>query len=183
RRRGRGGEGGGKGGRIMGGVPDRNVVLMENYINPSQRVPGVDREQQIWTYRYGVIPKETLLPPSAVRVTTSARAATVSWERSPSEGVTGYAVYRGTGAIPWLVDYQQVGKVDSEASRFEDRDLKPGVLYFYCVRSLTKDDKESRDSNKARTQPRVVEDVVVSVLSPTEVQVSWPKSAGRDVVG
>jgi hypothetical protein len=176
-------EGWGNRRRIMVAVPDLNVVLMENYINPSQRVPGVDREQQIWTYRYAATPKAARLPPSAVRVITSARAATVSWERSPSEGVTGYAVYRGTGANPWLVDYQQVGEVDSEASRFEDRDLKPGVLSFYCVRSLTKDDKESRDSMKARTQPRVVEDVVVSVLSPTEVRLSWPASAGRDVVG
>ncbi len=157
---------------------------MENYINPSQRVPGVDREQQIWTYRYAAAPKEDApLPPSAVRVTTAARGATVSWERSPSEGVTGYAIYRGTGAKPWLVEYQRIGKVSSETSRFEDHDLKAGIVYFYCVRTLTKDGKESRDSTKARTQPRVIEDVAVSVLSPTEVRLSWLASAGRDVVG
>jgi hypothetical protein len=37
--------------RVMAYVPDLNVVVMENYVNPPQRVPGADREQQIWTYR------------------------------------------------------------------------------------------------------------------------------------
>jgi hypothetical protein len=38
--------------RVMAYVPDLNVVVMENCVNPPQRVPGADREQQIWTYRY-----------------------------------------------------------------------------------------------------------------------------------
>ena len=44
--------GGGQRRRIMVAIRDQNVILMENYVNPSQKIPGVDREQQIWTYRY-----------------------------------------------------------------------------------------------------------------------------------
>src|SRR5262249_4777355 len=36
--------------RIMVAVPDQNVVLMENFINPSERVAGEEGRQQIWTY-------------------------------------------------------------------------------------------------------------------------------------
>lgn len=46
--------GGGQRRRIMVAIPDQNVILMENYVNPPQKVPGVDREQQIWTYRYAM---------------------------------------------------------------------------------------------------------------------------------
>lgn len=38
--------------RVITYVPDRNLFLMEAYIHPSQRVLGVEREQQIWTYRF-----------------------------------------------------------------------------------------------------------------------------------
>src|SRR5713226_2614351 len=43
--------------RIMAYVPDLNVIVMENYVNPPQKVPGAEREQQLWTYRYAE-PKE-----------------------------------------------------------------------------------------------------------------------------
>jgi hypothetical protein len=46
----------------MVAIPDQNVILMENYVNPPQKIPGVEREQQIWTYRLG---KETSLQPTA----------------------------------------------------------------------------------------------------------------------
>ncbi|MBI3821989.1 MAG: hypothetical protein HY289_04830 [Planctomycetes bacterium] len=44
--------GGGQRRRLMVAIPDLNVILMENYVNPTQKVAGVDREQQMWTYRY-----------------------------------------------------------------------------------------------------------------------------------
>jgi hypothetical protein len=45
--------GGGNRRRIMVAVPEQNVIIMENYVNPPQKIPGVEREQQIWTYRFG----------------------------------------------------------------------------------------------------------------------------------
>lgn len=88
--------------RIMAAVPDQNLVLLESYVNPTTKVPGIDREQQIWTYRYA--------------------------ETKPSP-------------------------------------------------------QPAPPSRKVRTQPRLVEDVVVSVLSSKEVRLGWPKSAAPDIVG
>lgn len=86
--------------RVMTYVPDQNLFVMEAYIHPSQRVPGVDREQQIWTYRFG--------------------------------------------------------------------DAKPTAL----------------PKPKIRTQPRIVEDAVVSVISPKEVRLNWKPPAGKiDIAG
>ena len=75
--------------RVMVAVPDLNVILMENYINPTERVPGVDREQQIWTYRYGK-PAGFWGPPPAsdVKVTTTADSATPSSPTSDARGAS-----------------------------------------------------------------------------------------------
>ena len=83
--------------RIMVAVPDLNAILMEVYVNPTERVPGVDREQQMWTYRYS------------------------------------------NGSPP------------------------------------------SREELKPRKEPRLVEDVVASVISPREVQLTW--AAVKDAAG
>ncbi len=94
--------GGGQRRRIMAAIPDQNVILMENYVNPPQKVPGVEREQQIWTYRYDTLKNQPA--PLAVSV-------------------------------------------------------------------------------KARTQPRLVENVIASVHSTTKVTLAWPASKEPDVVG
>jgi hypothetical protein len=86
--------------RVITYVPDQNLFLLEAYIHPPQRVPGVEREQQIWTYRYA--------------------------EAKPA--------------------------------------AKPQPI--------------------ARTQPRIVEDVVVSVISAKEVRLSWgPPAKQSDIAG
>jgi hypothetical protein len=88
--------------RVLVAIPDQNVLLMEAYANPTERIPGVDREQQIWTYRY----------------TDTAGA----------------------------------------------QDANP-------IQPM------------ARTQPRIVEDVVATVVSPREVRLRWKAPAGRAVNG
>lgn len=170
--------------RVVVYVPDQNVVLMEDYVNPTERVPGVDREQQIWTYRYAEPASDpTPAPPPAVEVTTEANSATVAWKPSPSPGVAAYIVLRGEGPRPWLVDFRPVGKVGKDRTTFHDPKLNAGVVYHYSVRALANDGRESADSVKVRTQPRLVEDVIVSVNSPSEARLSWAAAPGRDVAG
>jgi hypothetical protein len=86
----------------MAAIPDQNVILMENYVNPPQKIPGVEREQQIWTYRY--------------------------------------------------------------AAKMPDA-------------------KSAAPKAKARSKPRLVEDVFVSVHSTTKVTLAWPAAREADVVG
>jgi hypothetical protein len=170
--------------RVMIYLPDQNLVLMENYINPTQRVAGTEREQQVWTYRYAEPkPDPRPLPPAGVKVTTTANNATVTWQPSASAKVTGYVIYRGTGAQPWQVDYRATGRVAKDQTSYQDKDLKAGTLYYYCVRALAGDQLESDDSPKVRTQPRLVEDAVVSVHSTTDVRLTWAPPASTDIAG
>jgi hypothetical protein len=169
--------------RVLAAVPDQNLIVLEDYINPPERVADVEREQQIWTYRYAETKGESsLLPPVGLKLTTTAESATVAWQPSRSPGVEGYRVYRGEGTEPWRVTLKPVGRVEATAGSYRDADLQRGTCYFYVVRAMGKDDKEGAGSVKVRTQPRFVEDAVVSVLSPKEVRLSWTPP-GEDVAG
>lgn len=169
--------------RVITFVPDQNQFLMDIYVHPAQRVPDVEREHQIWTYRYAEGKADLSPPPPVgVQVMTTAEGAMVQWQASTSPEVTEYAIYRGEGAKPWLVDYKPVGQVAKNVTTYRDAGLKPGTLYFYCVRSIA-GGRESADSMKVRTQPRVVEDAVVSVPAAKEVRLSWTAPGHSDIIG
>jgi len=158
--------------RALVALPDQNLILAEVRVNTTDRTPGAEREQQVWTYRYAEPnPDPAPQPPAGLTVKAEARTVALAWIASPSRDVTGYAVYRGTGAQPWHVEYRQIAKVDKPAVR--DEDVKPGVVHHYFVRAVSMGGAESADSVKVRAQPRVVEDVVVSVISAKEVRLSW----------
>src|SRR5205807_237182 len=92
--------------RIMAYVPDLNVIVMENYVNPVQRVPGTNREQQMWSYRYAEVNGGTKIaakepvrtrPPLVEGVVASVlgpRQVNVTWRPSRSAGIVGYHVER-----------------------------------------------------------------------------------------
>ena len=90
--------------RVMTFVPDQNLFLIDAYVKPTEKVPGVDREHQIWTYRH---PNATASGDASVNSTV------------PNAG-----------------------------------------------------------SKRQRTQPRVVEDMVVSVVSAKEVRLEWQPPPG-----
>src|SRR5262249_11292652 len=91
--------------RVITYVPDQNLFVLEAYIHPPQRVPGVEREQQIWTYRFAdagpaLAPKPLgrkqprIVEDAAVSV-ISTREVRLSW-RPPAgqRDVAGYHVER-----------------------------------------------------------------------------------------
>jgi hypothetical protein len=169
--------------RVLAAVPEQNLIVLEDYVNPAERVPDVEREQQVWTYRYAAAKGEPpLAPPAALKVTTTADAATLSWQPSPSPAVDAYHIYRREATEPWLVTLKAVGRVEGAAKSYRDTELKRGTCYFYAVRAVGKDGTEGADSLQVRTQPRIVEDAVVSVVSPKEVRLSWT-APGDDVAG
>lgn len=170
--------------RIMVAVPDRGLVLMENFINSTDKIPGVRREQQIWAYRTAE-PSGTRVPapPAAVGVTTDHHAATLAWNAPPSADVTGYIIERGEGPKPWEAELQPIGYVSRDRSGYEDRDLIRGTTYYYAVRAVGSDGKAGPPSPRVRTQPRIVDAAVASVLSPRRVELSWTAAEGRDIAG
>jgi hypothetical protein len=170
--------------RILVAVPDQNLILMENYVNPTDRLPDAEREQQVWTYRYAAARKDEAAPrPVDVRVTTTTDGATIAWKPGVGAGAGRYWVYRGEGATPWQVDMKMIPSGAPGAESAHDARLKPGTIYTYSVRFAPKDSLSSDFSVKVRTQPPLIEDGAVSVLSAKEVRVTWPASKAADVVG
>jgi len=157
-----------------------NLALLENSTHPNN---GGRREQQIWTYRFAEPKQEVNAPPTDVRVTTAADSATLAWKASASPNVKRYAIYRGTGEKPWLVDYQEIATVDAKQRTYHDGGLKRETVYHYVVHAVDANGYESAESAKALTQPQIVEDVVLSVLSAKEIELNWKSPAGDDVSG
>src|SRR5207237_1093651 len=80
-------------------------------------------------------------------------------------------------------DFHEAGRVGKAETSFRDGGLRPRTVYFYQVQALGAGGRASRPSLTARTQPRAVEDVVVSVISPREARLTWPAPPGGDLVG
>lgn len=167
--------------RVLSYAPELGLTILENCI----QVKGV-REQQIWTYRYAARkadPAAPAIPPASLRVTTEAGAAVLEWSASPSPGAARVAVYRAAGGAPWKTDYAKIGEADAKACRYRDEGLARGAFHYYKVRAVDAGGREGPDGVAVRTQPRIVEDLVISVLSEKQVEVSWPPAAEPDVAG
>lgn len=91
--------------RVMVAMPELNALLVEAYVNPSDRLKGTDREQQIWTYR--------------------AAAATPADE-------PGKPVVR---AQPRVVDDVRAAVIDAKRVRLGWTDVKPDVAGFHVERA------------------------------------------------
>src|SRR5262249_8666833 len=94
---------------------------------------------------------------------------------------TAYRIFRSEGDLPWRADDRPVATV--QGTTWTDAGLERGTIYHYAVRSLDGDGTASAASVKVRTQPRVVEDAVVSVLSVKEVRLTWKAPDAADVAG
>jgi hypothetical protein len=154
---------------VMVYAPELNVVFLENRT----------LEMQIWTFRYGPAPKDA--PPAAptdITLRTDSDGATLTWK---AVGAKNIAVYRGTGEKPWLVEYKKVKELPGEATSFADSGLTKGAVYFYYLTAVDGQGRESAPSLKVRTQPWVVQDVVVSPVEPKKLELEWPAPAA-DVV-
>jgi hypothetical protein len=167
--------------RLLTFVPALGLAALESRTHP----PQGPAEQQIWTYRFArrlddANPAPS--PPTEVRLETGKDTAELTWKPSPSANVAGYVIYRGDGAHPWEVTYREVGKVKAEQTTFRDNTMKRGTIYHYAIRSIDGGGRTGPQSTKARTQPSIVEDAVVSVLSEHEVALTWTAPA-KDVAG
>src|SRR6185295_17200954 len=66
---------------------------------------------------------------------------------------------------------------------FEDKDVSPGKAYFYTVKAVATDGVESDSSFRARAQPRVAPQPIVSVLATNRVEINWAAHPAKDVAG
>lgn len=165
--------------RVLCFAPEFGLAVLENR---TRSEPG-PAEQQIWTYCYARPEgKANPDPPAELHLTTRNKSVVLNWKPSPSSAVTGYAVYRGEAEKPWNVDYRRIASLEVDRNGYEDTQVDRGKLYFYFVRALA-GERRSDASQKVRTQSRVVEDVVVSVLSETQAKLRWKAPDCDDIVG
>jgi hypothetical protein len=167
--------------RVLVYAPELGLSILENRTRSEPGPP----EQQIWMYCYkpaGRDPQPELNPPADVQVTTTSDGAVLKWGASPSASVTGYLVYRGTGEQPWTVQYRQISRTNANVTSYRDADLTRGTVYYYYVRAAGRD-RQSKPSIKVRTQPPIVEDAVVSVLSQNQVHLTWTPPEAGDITG
>jgi hypothetical protein len=161
-----------------------NALLLEN-------CPGKPREQQVWAFRVAETGKEKAdqppKPPGSVRVRVDAKGATVSWEKA-LQGAGNYAIFAGDvpAGEPWKAEMKPVGTAAGDALQWRDDDAgaaaKAGLVRHYAVRARAADNSAGEASMAVRSQPRVIEDVVASVLGENRVEVRWPK-AGDGIIG
>jgi hypothetical protein len=79
--------------------------------------------------------------------TQTSRAVTLNWKASPSSGVAGYRVYRGstTGG-----PYSRVTASTLPALTYEDTNVVSGGNYYYVVTAVTTNGMESNFSSEAK---------------------------------
>jgi len=162
--------------RIMVALPDLGAVLMENYVNPTQKVPGVSREQQIWTWRSKPAAVEAAPRPQApegVRASVQTDGSVrLTWRQIA--GATEYEVSRGSGTPHWSAEMKAIARVAGTQAEFHDRTASPATAYVYAIRA-SKGKVQGR-STTVRTLPKLVEDVTVAVANAKRVTVAWPKA-------
>jgi len=153
-------------------LPEHNVFLLENRTR---------RQQQVWTFRYGPgRAADRPAPPKHLAVVTTRDGAALQWK--PSAKAKEYRVYRGTGEKPWRVTFAKVAS--TAKTKHADAGLKRGTVYHYYVAAAADAaGAESAPSVKVRTQPWGVQDAVVSVAGPKQIELTWTGPPGEDVAG
>ncbi len=167
--------------RVLAYAPELGLTILENRTRSKPGPP----EQQIWTYCFkpaGPGLQKLLQPPTDLQVTTTANSAMLSWKPCKTAGANHYILYRGTGEYPWTVNYQKIASVKADKTVYHDKGLRRGTVYYYTVRAAGGKNL-SDPSIKVRTQPCIVEQAVVSVLSGNEVLLTWTPLEASDITG
>lgn len=119
------------------------------------------------------------------------RQASLSWSAStPESDVAGYTVYRSSnGGTTWL----KAGGTNKNTTTFTDTGLTPNTTYHYRVSAFDEAGNAATSTSRNVTIPAAQPDttpparpagISASVLSDSEVRISWaPASAADGVAG
>ena len=160
--------------RILVAAPELNALVLEAFVTESEKVPGVKREQQVWTYRGAAAVKpEEVQPPQNVRVWCDSAAAMVEFDRSLGPQVLKYRIVRGEGPSPLFANYTEVNWQNGDNREFRFRDQDPGKKpVYYRVQAIGRD-SVSAFSPVVCNQPRVIDDLYTSIVDEKRVSIYW----------
>jgi hypothetical protein len=137
---------------------------------------------ELWTYRYKkASPIQRPLPPANLEALTGPSKAALTWSATATPGTHQYHIYRATPAQPWLADFKKIGA--TSGASFEDNDVASDRASFYFVKAIASDGSDSGPSFRARTQPCVPSQPIVSVLSASRIEIDWKAHPQSDIVG
>src|SRR5207253_2074978 len=108
---------------------------------------------------------------------------TLNWKLPRGARPPTITILRGEDGHPWKPTLRPLATVKMEQTVYEDHTVKPGVVYHYAVRSEGLFPGWPAIHLPVRIQPRVVEEVVASVLSENQVEVAWKAPRDETVVG
>ena len=162
-------------------APDLNVALLENRVGRRENAPP---EQQIWTYRLAPrVASQPLPRVKGLRATTREGGVILTWDPVQDDRVRGLVVEHAVADVPWRAQFREVATLSPDETRFEHAPKLSGVP-LYRVRCLDRDGRTGPPSQFVRAQPRIIEQIVVSVTSPRAVRLSWqPPSGAEDIAG
>ncbi|GIW92281.1 MAG: hypothetical protein KatS3mg110_0322 [Pirellulaceae bacterium] len=158
-----------------------NVVLLENRTHP----PTGPAEQQIWTLRLADPPRVPADAEAhvAAQLTTTENTVLLSWEPA-SAHIQRYRILRGQADKPWQAQMVELASVPASQTQYEDTTVQRGRIYFYRIVAMDMQGATRAESHLLRTQPNLITELVVSVVDPQQVAVTWqPPHPADDVVG
>lgn len=160
-------------------APELGVTLLENR---THRYQGKS-EQQIWALRLPPAPAEDRpAAPEEIAIAVADNTARISWQGDGEPSAKpSFAVYRAAAAHPWEGKFERVATVAQR--EYVDEAPARDQPTFYCVTRLDAAGRESEPSRIVRTQPPLVDGVVVHVESAERISITWDKSRSDEVVG
>ena len=140
---------------------------------------------ETWAYRYSAdIPAKNVPDsPENIFLETTENSAIIKWDLS-SHDITNYNIYRAQAEDSWDAEYVKINTLPFTAKSYTDATAISGKIYFYYVTAVDSQDRESNPSMKVRTQPRVVREGHVVLLSNSQEKIYWTsREEDNDVVG
>jgi hypothetical protein len=160
----------------------RNLVFSAEHNLFILELSSTNNRPELWTYRYQKAdPPRRPAPPANLELLADATKVSLKWTASSSPDVKEYGIYRAEPSLPWLAGFKRIGA--TAGTRFEDKQISAGRAYFYTVKAIATDGAESDASLRARAEPRVLLQPIVSVLATNRVEINWAAHPAKDVAG
>jgi hypothetical protein len=155
--------------RIMVAVPDQNLILVENYVNQTDRLPDAEREQQVWTYRVAAAKAAVKPPPTPVKPrkqpplvedatvsVLSPKEVRLTWPASKANDVVGYHVER---AVVEVFSEDQLLRLKKDTAPLAEPSVGAikAVGAFSRLTKTPVKDAAFTDTDLDLTKPRTVE--------------------------